>query len=203
MARARRVPPLDAADRARTAHRLDDAAAGGGHPRSSRRAAEPHRAHHALRPGAQRSRGAPGVERGAAGHRASATACGGAHRAGRAAGRARRRPHRRDRVRFPVQRGAAAVLNRLQRHRRPARQLVLRHARVRSAARELHGHRNRHCLARALVQARPIADAERQLARAPLVERIDVRVSDAAARHATLPGHAARRDVQRRRPAAD
>ena len=39
---------------------------------------EPHRAHHALRPGAQRSRRAPGVERGAAGHRAGAAARGGA-----------------------------------------------------------------------------------------------------------------------------
>ena len=44
---------------------------------------------------------------------------------------------------------------------RTARRLVLRHAGVRGAARELPGDRHRQDLARALVQARTIADAER------------------------------------------
>ena len=56
---------------------------------------------------------------------------------------------------------------------------------------------------RSLVQARAIADAERRIARAPLVERVDVRVPDAAARDADVSGHAAARDLRRRRPAAD
>ena len=41
------------------------------------------------------------------------------------------------------------------------------------------------------------------VARAPVVERVDVRVPDAAARHAHVSRHAAARDLRRRRPAAD
>ena len=96
----------------------------------------------------------------------------------------RRRPGRGNRVRVPVRPRAAAVLDRLQRHRRPARRLVLRHAGLRGAAGQLPGHRHRQDSARALVQARAIADAERRIARAALVERVDVRVPDAAARDA-------------------
>ena len=126
-----------------------------------------------------------------------------ARRARRAARRPRRRSRRGNRVRFPVRRGAPALLHRLQRHRRPARRVVLRHAGVGGAARELSGHRHRQDRPRSLVQARAIADAERRVARAPVVERVDVRVPDAAARDADLSGHAAARDLRRHRPAAD
>ncbi len=58
-------------------------------------------------------------------------------------------------------------------------------------------------VARALVQARAVADADRQRARAAVVERVDVRVPDAAAGDALVSGHAARRNLQRGGPAAD
>ena len=91
---------------------------------------------------------------------------------------------------------SAALLDRLQRGRRSARQLVLRPARVGSASGELRGDRHAQDFARALVQARSLADAERNVARAALLERVDVRVPHAAARDAQLSGHAARRDVR-------
>ena len=114
-----------------------------------------------------------------------------------------RRSARRDRVRLPLQSRAPALLDRLQRRRRTTRQLLLRHPRVRGAAGELHGHRARQGLARALVQARTLADAERHLAGAALVERVDVRVPDAAAGDAIARRHAARRDLRGRGAAAD
>ena len=62
-------------------------------------------------------------------------------RAERLAARSPTMPARGDRVRVPVQPRAAAVLDRLQRRRRPARQLLLRHPRLGGAARELRGDR--------------------------------------------------------------
>ena len=135
--------------------------------------------------------------------RAGTRRCRGPRRARRPPRRARRRPARRNRVRLPLRRRAAAVLDRLQRRRRPPRRLLLRHPRVGSAARQLHGDRARQGVARALVQARTLADAERLVAGAALVERVDVRVPDAAAGHAIARRHAARRDLRGGRAPAD
>ena len=116
---------------------------------------------------------------------------------------ARRRPRRRDGVRVSLQRRAAALLDRLQRDRRTAGLVVLRHAGLGSAAGELRRDCHGPDPARALVQARALADAHRQRTGAAVVERLDVRVLHAAARDARLSRHAPRRDLPRRRRAPD
>ena len=124
--------------------------------------------------------------------------------AGRAAA-ARRALHRagRHRLRVPVRPRPPPARDRLQRRRPPARRQLLRPARLRGAPRQLRRHRPGKAPAGALVQPRPAADHLRRPARAAVVERVDVRVPDAAAGHADLRPHAARRDVPRRRRAAD
>ena len=109
-----------------------------------------------------------------------------------------------DRVRLPVRRRAPAVLDRLQ--RRPTAGSTTRTTTSLASEARLASFvaiATRQDLARALVQARTLADAERHVARAALVERVDVRVPDAAAGDAVAPRHAARRDLRRGRAPAD
>ncbi len=73
-----------------------------------------------------------------------------------------RRSRRGNRVRVSLRRGTPALLHRIQRRRRPARRVVLRHAGVGGAARQLPGDRDRQDFPRTLVQARAVADAERR-----------------------------------------
>ena len=63
---------------------------------------------------------------------------------------------------------------------------------------QLRRHRAGHAAAGALVRTRAPADDRGRRAGAAVVERLDVRVPDAAAGHAKLRGHAARRDLQAR-----
>ena len=87
---------------------------------------------------------------------------------------------------------AASVCHRLQRDRRTPRFDLLRRARLRSATRQLHRNRDAARITGALVQARPADDTGRPSPRAGLVERVDVRISDAAARDAHVSAYAAR-----------
>ncbi len=95
---------------------------------------------------------------------------------------------RRDELPVPVRSEAAAVRDRLpparRRERRPARSVVLRPARVRSAAGQLHRDRQRRRAGDALVPPRPAGHERARRAGPALVERDDVRVPDAAARDA-------------------
>src|SRR5688572_19187356 len=68
---------------------------------------------------------------------------------------------------------------------------LLRSPRVRSASRELRGDRAGQAAAGALVQLRPAAHDLAWQAGAVVVERLDVRVPDAASRDADLRGHIA------------
>ena len=78
---------------------------------------------------------------------------------------------------------------------RPARSVPLRPPRLGGAARELHRHREGRRPREALVPPRPRGDERARQPDAPVVERDAVRVPHAAARHAELPGHAARRGL--------
>ncbi len=89
-----------------------------------------------------------------------------------------------------------ALLDRLQPERGPARPELLRPARQRVPPRELPRGRQGRRAAGALVPARARAHQDRRGPRARELERVDVRVPDAAARHARLAEHAARRDVR-------
>ena len=80
---------------------------------------------------------------------------------------------------------------------------VLRSARLRSAAGQLRRDRQGRRPRNPLVPARPADHERRRRADAALVGRDDVRVPDAAARHAQLSGDAARRDLPDGRAAAD
>ncbi len=106
---------------------------------------------------------------------------------------------RRDEFPRPLRQTARPALHRLSSRRRggprPSRHLVLRPACLRSAARELHRHRQGRPSGNALVPARPSDHQRVGRPDAPLVERDDVRISDAAAGDAKLSGDAARRDV--------
>ncbi len=118
---------------------------------------------------------------------------------GRAPRRPRRRSRRGDGLRVPLRPAARPVLDRLQRHRTAGsmRRSTMRWRRRRASPASSPS-RPARVPPRALVQARTIADADRQRARAAVVERVDVRVLHAAARHARLPRDAARRDLPRR-----
>ena len=114
---------------------------------------------------------------------------------GGSSSRRHRRVHRQHRARLPVRSRTAPLRDRLQRHRGPAGRDLLRRIGLRSASRELRRHRDAPRVAGALVQAGPTDDAGGTASRARVVERVDVRVPDAASRHAQLSAHASSRDV--------
>jgi cyclic beta-1,2-glucan synthetase len=89
-----------------------------------------------------------------------------------------------------VRRGPRALLYRLQHHRGPSRRLLLRHACERVPARKLPRYRQGRRTAGALVPAGTAHHSDEQRTRARIVERFDVRVPHAAARHALVGGHA-------------
>ena len=101
-------------------------------------------------------------------------------RGARAARRARRRA-RRHGLRLPLRPDARPARDRLQRRRPPPRRELLRPARVGGAAGQLRRDRPGQAAAGALVRARPPAHHGRRRAGAAVVERLDVRVPDAAA----------------------
>ena len=129
-------------------------------------------------------------------------------------GRPRRRAHPADRptrpalhraggdgLRLPVRSRPRFVVDRLQRQRPPPRSVVLRPARLGGAAGEFHAHRPGPVAAGPLVRPGPAVDHPRRRDGVVVVERLDVRVPDAAAGDADLRAHAARRDLPgRRRP---
>ena len=86
---------------------------------------------------------------------------------------------------------------------RPARSVVLRSAGIRSAAGELPRDRQGRRRRIPLVPSGTSRDQRPRRAGPAVVERHDVRVSDAAARHAELSGHAARRIVPEGRAPPD
>jgi hypothetical protein len=93
--------------------------------------------------------------------------------------------------------------DRLQRRRTPARRRLLRPAGLGSAAVQFRRHRPGPVAAGELVRPRAPADQRRRRAGAAVVERLDVRVPDAAAGDADLRQHAARPDLQGGGGAAD
>ncbi len=106
-------------------------------------------------------------------------------------------------VRLPLRRRAPPARHRLQRRREPARPELLRSARVRSEVLELRGDRAGTPAAGELVRARAPAHDRRGQAGAPVLERLDVRVPDAAPGDAHLRQHAARPDLPRVRGPPD
>ena len=123
-------------------------------------------------------------------------------------GRPRRRAHPADRptrpalhraggdgLRLPVRSGPRFVVDRLQRQRPPPRSVVLRPARLGGAAGEFHPHRPGPVAAGPLVCPGPAVDHPRWRDGVVVVERLDVRVPDAAAGDADLRAHAARSDL--------
>src|SRR4029079_6902674 len=120
----------------------------------------------------------------------------------RAAGRMLWRAGR-DGLRLPLRPWSSAAVDRVQRGG-PAREPeLLRLARLGGAAGQLRGDRTGEAAARELVRPWASADQLGRQAGAALVERVDVRVLDAAADHALVRAHAARRVLWRRRGAAD
>ena len=114
---------------------------------------------------------------------------------------------RRNALPLPLRPEAAAVRHRLPPRRsirrRPAGRFVLRPARIRSAAGQLHRHRQGRRARAALVPSRPPDYQRARLTGAAVVERDDVRVPDAAAGDAEFSGDAARRVVPHGGAAAD
>ena len=110
---------------------------------------------------------------------------------------------------FPraVRRAARPAVGRLssRRRRRPRapRPVVLRPARLRGAARQLHRDRQGRRPGDALVPPGPARHEHQGRSHAAVVGRHDVRVPDAAPRDAQLSGNAARRNVPDGRAAAD
>ena len=102
-----------------------------------------------------------------------------------------------------LRRAPQPVLDRLQPQRGPARRQLLRPAGQRMPTRELPRDREGRRAAGALVPARPRPHQGPRGPRARQLERVDVRVPDAAARHARLARHAALRDVRDGRRRAD
>ena len=94
----------------------------------------------------------------------------------------RRSVRRRHRAGLSLRSSTASVRHRLQRHRGTPRLDFLRRAGVGGPAGELHRDCHATRVAGALVQARTPDDAGRPLPRAGVVERLDVRVPDAAPR---------------------
>ena len=102
-----------------------------------------------------------------------------------------------DGVRLPLRSGSAFAGHRVQRRRASARPELLRFARLRSAIREFRGDRAGTAAAGELVRARAPSHVLRRPASPPVVERLDVRVPDAAPRDAHVREHAARPDGSR------
>ena len=96
-------------------------------------------------------------------------------------------------VRLPLRPRATPAGHRLQRRRAPARRELLRPARLRGAAVQLRRDCAGTVAAGKLVRARAPAHDRGGAVRAPVVERVDVRVPDAAAGDAYVREHAARR----------
>ena len=88
------------------------------------------------------------------------------------------------------------------RRARPPRRLVLRSARLRGTPRELRRDRQGRRAAAPLVPPRAPGDEHRRARHADVVGRHDVRVPDAAAGDAHVPGHAARPELPRERASA-
>ena len=102
---------------------------------------------------------------------------------------------RRDRLRVPVRRRRAGSSRSASTSATAGcDHVALRHAGLRGAAGQLPGDRRGRGAAGPLVPAGPRADA-RRTAGVAVLERDDVRVPHAAARHAQRPGHVASRDV--------
>ncbi len=116
---------------------------------------------------------------------------------GNRAPRAAMRCARPNGVRLSLRSGAASAGHRLQRRRAPARRELLRSARLRGAIREFRGDRAGTAAAGELVRARAPAHVVRGPASPSVVERLDVRVPDAAPRDAHVREHAARPDGSR------
>jgi cyclic beta-1,2-glucan synthetase len=104
---------------------------------------------------------------------------------------------------LPVRPGPASLCHRLRRDRAPPRHQLLRPAGLGGAAVQLRGHRARPGPAGPLVLAGPPAGGRPRRAHPGVVERLHVRVPDAAAGHAHLCGHAAGPDLPRGGAAAD
>ena len=118
-----------------------------------------------------------------------------------------RSPRERDGLPVPVRHAAEDVRHRLpagrRRGTRTPRSVLLRPARLRSAPGQLHRHREGRRAAGALVPAGAPGHECRRPPDAPVLERHDVRVPDAAARDEELPGDASRPDLpDGRAPAA-
>ena len=107
------------------------------------------------------------------------------------------------RLPLPVRAQAASVRDRLQRQRGATRQRLLRPARLRGAPRHFRLDRARADPAGQLVFAGAPADRTRRAADPAVVERLDVRVPDAAAGDADLSRLAAGRNQPRRGRAPD
>ena len=106
----------------------------------------------------------------------------------RGAGGGRASDGARDGVRLPARPRPQAALDRLSRRRGHARPELLRSARLRGAAGELHGDRQGRRSGPPLVPPRPCRHAGRARRGADLLVGIDVRISDAVAGHARAGG---------------
>ena len=118
-----------------------------------------------------------------------------------------RGPRERDGLLLPVRHPAEDLRDRLpagrRRRTRTPRSILLRPARLGSAPGQLHRHREGRRAAVTLVPAGAPGHECRRPPDAPVLERHDVRVPDAAARDEELPGDASRPDVpDGRAPAA-
>ena len=109
----------------------------------------------------------------------------------------------RDGVRLSARPRPQAALDRLSGARGHARPELLRSARLRGAARELHRDRQGRRPGPPLVPPRPRRHADRARRRADLLVGIDVRISDALAGHARAGGQPARADQPADRAAPD
>ena len=117
------------------------------------------------------------------------------------------RPRRRHAVRLSLRPPPPHLLDRVPPRRRgrprAPRRLLLRSAGLGSAAGELRRHRQGRRAAASLVSPRAPGDERPRPRDADVLGRDDVRVPDAAAADARLPGHAAGSELPRERPAPD
>ena len=143
----------------------------------------------------------------ARGRRATGGGAVGVHRLAADARQSCVRARRRHAVRLPVRPAAAHLLDRVppRRRRRPrtARRRLLRSAGVGSAAGELRRHRQGRRPAAPLVSPWTSRHQRGRPRDADVLGRDDVRVPDAAAPDAELPGNAARSELPRQRPTPD
>ena len=99
-------------------------------------------------------------------------------------------------VRLPLRQGEPPAGHRLQRRRAPAGHELLRPARLRGAARAASSRSRRGSCRRRAGSPWGACSRRRRRAGPPLLERLDVRVPDAAAGDADVRAHAARPDLQ-------